>query len=206
MFGELLARIGACTLRNNVPYMIIGGQAMMLYCEPRFTFDIDVMLGIDARCLNLLLFIVNDLKLKVIPEDPKAFVKQTMVLPAIEESTAIRVDFIVSSTPYEKEAIGRAARIRVQDQIVRFSTAEDLIIHKVITGNRLDIEDVRKILSRHRELNHSLIRRTLKDFDIRMPGNHFPAVFEDILVKSAENSAFEGKKDSSRPSPPGTNF
>jgi len=187
MFGELLARIGACLLRNNVPYMIIGGQALMLYCEPRFIFDIDVVLGIDARCLNLLLFIVNDLGLKAIPEDPRAFVKQTMVLPAIEESTAIRVDFIVSSTPYEKEAIGRAVRIRVNDQIVRFSTAEDLIIHKVITGNRLDIEDVQAILSRHRELNHGLIRRTLKDFDIKMPGNHYLAAFENILMKSADS-------------------
>ncbi len=206
MFGDLLARIGACLLRNNVPYMIIGGQALMLYSEPRLTHDIDIMLGIDVRCLNLLLFIVNELRLKVIPDDPKAFVKQTMVLPALEESTGLRVDFIISSTPYEKEAIDRAVRIRVMDQIVRFSTPEDLIIHKVITGNHFDLDDVRKILSRSLELNLSLIRRTLKNFDSALPGNRFLVIFEDELKKSGQNTGPEQKKNSSWPLPPGADF
>jgi len=205
MFGELLARVGACLLRNNVPYMIMGGQAMLLYGVQRPVFDIDVMLGIDARCLNLLLFIANDLKLRIIPEDPKAFVKQTMVLPAIEESTCIRVDFIVCSTSYEKEAIARAVRIRINDQIVRFSTAEDLIIHKVIAGNASDLEDVKAIISKQKELKIELIRKTLREFDSRLPGNMFAASFEGALQKSAGHSAPE-KQSGSWPSPPGAAF
>ena len=55
--------------------------------------------------------IVKELSLSPLPEDVHSFVQKTMVLPVLEESTGIRVDFIFSSTPYEAQAIGRARRI-----------------------------------------------------------------------------------------------
>lgn len=35
MFEEILPRIGVCLTRHGLPYMIIGGQAVLLYGEPR---------------------------------------------------------------------------------------------------------------------------------------------------------------------------
>ncbi len=94
MFIETLARIGASLERAEIPYMIIGGQAVLLYGEPRLTRDIDITLGANIDRLGALLAVVQDLSLKAIPEDPAAFVRQTMVLPALDEMTGIRVDFI----------------------------------------------------------------------------------------------------------------
>ncbi|MBI4745658.1 MAG: hypothetical protein HY786_03715, partial [Deltaproteobacteria bacterium] len=47
MFEEILARIGAALDKYNIPYMIIGGQAVLLYGEPRLTRDIDITLGVS---------------------------------------------------------------------------------------------------------------------------------------------------------------
>lgn len=32
----------------GVPYMVIGGQAVLIYGEPRLTKDIDITLGVDV--------------------------------------------------------------------------------------------------------------------------------------------------------------
>ncbi len=57
--------------------MIIGGQAVLLYGEPRLTRDIDVTLGSGPDRLEDLLGAVSELGLVVLPEDP------AKVLPGI---------------------------------------------------------------------------------------------------------------------------
>jgi len=90
MFDETLARIGASLERAGIPYMIIGGQAVLLYGEPRLTRDIDITIGINTDQLETLLAVVRHLSLKPLPKDISAFVRQTMVLPALDEATGIR--------------------------------------------------------------------------------------------------------------------
>ncbi len=46
MFEELLKKIGLALDENAIPYMVIGGQAVLLYGEPRLTRDIDITLGV----------------------------------------------------------------------------------------------------------------------------------------------------------------
>ncbi len=46
MFKELITKIGDALNRKSIPYMIIGGQAVLIYGEPRLTRDIDITLGI----------------------------------------------------------------------------------------------------------------------------------------------------------------
>ncbi len=41
MFEEILSKIGASLNKHKLPYMIIGGQAVLLYGEPRLTRDIE---------------------------------------------------------------------------------------------------------------------------------------------------------------------
>ncbi len=51
MFQNLLARLGRALERARIPYMVIGGQAVLLHGEPRLTRDIDVTLGVDSGAL-----------------------------------------------------------------------------------------------------------------------------------------------------------
>ena len=120
MFEEIIAKIAASLTKHHLPYMIIGGQAVLLYGEPRLTKDIDITLGVNADHIKDLLKVIQELSLKPIPENIESFVLQTMVLPALDETTGIRVDFIFSYTPYEIEAIKRAKKIALLDQDVCF--------------------------------------------------------------------------------------
>ncbi len=187
MFEKLLARLGAALDRHSIPYMIIGGQAVLLYGEPRLTRDIDVTLGIDLSSLDTLLAVVEELSLAPVPPDVRTFVQKTMVLPAVEEESGIRVDFILSFTPYEREAIARGKMIRLEDQEVRFASVEDVIIHKIFAGRPRDLEDVRLMIVRNRDIDREHILQWLKQFDAssdKSAEKTFVETFDEIDEKT----------------------
>jgi hypothetical protein len=43
MFERLLRKIASQLRKRDLPYMIIGGQAVLLYGTPRLTNDIDFL-------------------------------------------------------------------------------------------------------------------------------------------------------------------
>jgi predicted nucleotidyltransferase len=180
MFDKTLARIGASLEKAGIPYMIIGGQAVLLYGEPRLTRDIDITLGVNIDQLETLLSIAQHLSLKPLPEDVRTFVRQTMVLPALDEATGIRVDFIFSFTPYESQAIRRAKKVRILDQDVCFAAVEDLIIHKIFAGRARDIEDVQTVILKNSVLDIPYIEEWLKAFDASSDEKNFLVTFREI--------------------------
>ncbi|MFZ8805475.1 MAG: nucleotidyltransferase, partial [Candidatus Calescibacterium sp.] len=62
---ELLKKIAKSLSKEGIEYMIIGGQAVLIYGEPRLTKDIDITLGINVDGLEKILEIVRKLKLKL---------------------------------------------------------------------------------------------------------------------------------------------
>ena len=184
MFDKTLARIGASLEKAGIPYMIIGGQAVLLYGEPRLTRDIDVTLGVNIDRLETLLALTQQISLKPLPEDVAAFVRQTMVLPALDEETGIRVDFIFSSTPYESQAILRAKKVRILDQDVCYAAVEDLIIHKIFAGRPRDIEDVQMVILKNSVLDAPYVEKWLDTFDAASDENNFLATFRKIMGRA----------------------
>jgi hypothetical protein len=183
MFDKTLARIGASLERAGIPYMIIGGQAVLLYGEPRLTRDIDITLGVNIDRLETILALSQHLSLTPLPEDVAAFVRQTMVLPTLDEATGIRVDFIFSFTPYESQAIRRAKKVGILDQDVCFAAVEDLIIHKIFAGRPRDIEDVQAVIMKNPALDTLYIEEWLKTFDAASDEKNFLITFRKTAGK-----------------------
>lgn len=181
MFEELLARIGRALGHVRLPYMIIGGQAVLLYGVPRMTKDIDITLGTDIGGLEPVLEAVRTIGLSVIPEDFRRFVERTSVLPTIDGKTGIRVDLIFSFTPYEAHAISRAKTVELRGTPVLFASVEDVIIHKVFAGRPRDLEDVRWVVLKNSDLDRAYVRRWLKEFESAPEGSRLLQVFEDVL-------------------------
>jgi len=187
LFKEILANLGLALDEGNIPYMIIGGQAVLLYGEPRLTRDIDVTLGVDANHLAEIIEISQKLNLKPLPLRTLEFVKQTMVLPTKDETTGIRVDFIFSFTPYEREAINRAKDISIKNKIVKFASPEDLIIHKVFAGRPRDLDDVRSILLKIPSVDLPYIEKWLAEFDKSLSNAGLLKKFKEILNSILKN-------------------
>jgi len=148
---ELIKKIAQCLDEDNIPYMIIGGQAVLLYGTPRLTRDIDITLGVDTDKFLLVENICRKLGLKILPEDPEDFARETKVLPAEEAKLRIRVDFIFSFTEYETQAMNRTKKVIMDDYPVKFASCEDVIVHKMIAGRAIDVEDIKSILIKNKD-------------------------------------------------------
>ncbi|HEX9886709.1 MAG TPA: nucleotidyl transferase AbiEii/AbiGii toxin family protein [Longimicrobiales bacterium] len=148
-FPGLLARLTEALDGRDLPFMLIGGQAVLLHGDARLTRDIDVTLGVGPDHLPEVLKACRELGLIPLPENVDAFVRSTFVLPAEDPTTGIRVDLIFSTTPYEGQAIARAVRVTVGGAEVPFATAEDLIIHKLFAARPRDIEDAAGVVRRN---------------------------------------------------------
>jgi hypothetical protein len=165
--------------------MIIGGQAVLVHGEPRYTRDIDITLAADVDRVQEILKLSMNLNLKVI-DNPDEFVRKTMVLPAEEPSSGIKVDFIFSSSEFEREAIKKAISVKIGRRIIKFAALEDLIIHKVIANRPRDIEDVRILLLKNPRCNVDYIKSWLRKFDASLDENH-SRTFSDMLSGIADN-------------------
>ena len=180
MFQRLLNKIARELKRRSIPYMVIGGQAVLLYGEPRLTRDIDITLGMGVDGLDKLLDVFPAVPLKALVENVREFVTRTMVLPALEERSGIRVDFVFSFSSYERQAIERAVDVRLGRSIVKFGTVEDVVIHKIIAGRPRDLEDVRSILLKHPQYDSGYIERWLKEFEDSL-GQSFLTAYRSVL-------------------------
>ena len=165
MFEELIGRIALALSEAGVPYMLIGGQAVLRYGEPRLTQDIDVTVGLPPTRLDDLLAVVADVAMAPVVEDPAAFVRDTMVLPCRDRATGIRVDLVFSDSPYERHAIERARKMLVGDVSVNVASAEDLVVHKMVASRPRDLEDVRGVLLKNPDADLAYIRRWLDEFE-----------------------------------------
>jgi hypothetical protein len=146
MVSRLFERLAEALDSRAIPYMVIGGQAVLIYGEPRLTRVIDITLGAGPDDLGQVEELVSSLSLQILTESPVEFVRSRMVLPCRDPDTGFRVDFIFSFTPYERQAIERARTVQVGNARVRFPSPEDLVIHKMVAGRARDLEDVRGVL------------------------------------------------------------
>lgn len=181
MFEALLERIAAELARSGVPYMVIGGQAVLVYGDPRATRDIDVTLGLGAEGFASISAVAERLGLRVMTSDPERFVREQMVLPAVEDKTGIRVDFIFSFTSYEQQAIARAVPVKIGTGSVNFATLEDVIIHKLFAGRPRDIEDVRSIIARNPGFDREYVEGWLPQFH-EATGRDLLALFRQLTA------------------------
>jgi hypothetical protein len=148
----------------KLPYAIIGGAAVQIWGEPRFTKDIDLTVLAPVEHFSET---VEKLLTRLAPrtEDALSFALRSRVLLA-ETSTGYPVDISFGLPGYEEEVIGRAVIQEIAPgKPVRFCSAEDLIIHKSIAGRGQDVMDVENIVARWKtQLDLPYIRYWLKAF------------------------------------------
>ncbi|MEW6027634.1 MAG: nucleotidyl transferase AbiEii/AbiGii toxin family protein [Planctomycetota bacterium] len=181
---QLLVRVSKALDKAGIPYMVIGGQAVLLYGTPRLTKDIDITLGVDVDQLPQVLAIVKQLNLKILKPNYRDFVTRTMVLPLADTRSNFHLDFIFSFTAYEHQAIKRVKKVRFGRVVVRFASLEDIIIHKIFSSRPKDIEDVRSIIARHPKYDRRYVRKWLKEFDLAPEsGGRLLKTFNGIILE-----------------------
>lgn len=163
MITEVLKAVTACLAKSGIPYMVIGGQAVLQYGRPRFTQDIDITLGLIPSELPRLLQALPEFLFLPLPENVEDFVRTTWVLPVEHRESRCRIDLIFSITPFERLAILNSKEISIEGTPVRYISPEDLIVQKILAGRPRDIEDVENILNlQGKAINRKKVEQEIK--------------------------------------------
>lgn len=162
----------------HLPYVIIGGAAVQIWGEPRFTKDLDLTILAPIEAFSET---IDQLLVRLAPRTERAqeFAHQHRVL-LVQTLTGYPVDVSFGLPGYEDVIISRAVEQEIlPGKRVRFCSPEDLIIHKAIAGRVQDMLDIKSVISRHEdELDLPYIRYWL-------------GVFADLLETDEVVNRFE---------------
>lgn len=180
IYWDLLTKTAKALDEAGIPYVVIGGQAVLLHGEVRLTQDIDVTLGITPDRVGDLLAVASSAKLDVITKEPAEFVRTTYVLPCQDRNSKVRVDFIFSLTPFNQQAIDHAETVDVKGHGVKFAKLEDLLGHKIIAGRSRDIDDAKRLINKHPNADFAHVRHWREQFD-EVTGKSLMKQLDEIL-------------------------
>src|SRR5262245_30618147 len=109
---DALLILSSWLTENEIGHMVIGGFAVTVWGEPRFTRDLDVTISVPADKFEETVNRISQ-RFASLSQDPVKFATETRVLPIMVES--VPVDVIFAALPYEEDAIVRAHRIKLKN-------------------------------------------------------------------------------------------
>ena len=139
--------------RLDIPYMVVGGFAAVLYGEPRLTIDVDILVVMRPEQIPpfVAAFPVPDYYTN--EEGIRDSLQRNYPFNVIEPGTGAKVDLVpLPADPFTRAAFRRRQRL-VYDEGGRtacFITAEDIVVAKLVayrtTGSDKHLRDARGVL------------------------------------------------------------
>ena len=151
MFNELLKTVTQLLDEKGIGYMISGSLAFNVYCIPRMTMDIDIVIELDKDNLNDFLEIFSE-GYYLNEETVKQEIGRKGMFNVIDHRSGLKIDFIIrKNTEYRRLEFSRKTRKVLDDIPVWLVSAEDLIISKIEWIQQLhsdkQIGDIRMLLN-----------------------------------------------------------
>ncbi len=148
---EVLGRVARLCDECAVPYMVMGGVAVAVHAIPRPTLDVDLTIRADPDHLLRFLeaasesgFLVPDHYRFGFTDSLKGMHK--LQLSCFENEIEHDVDLFLVTTEYQAAAFERRFRATLAEHEVWVISAEDLVLHKLLTGRGRDESDVDDVL------------------------------------------------------------
>ena len=148
---QLLTKIAEILGKLEIPYIITGGMAVSVWGRPRFTADIDIVVELLEKNVNLL---ANEL----LAIDKDVYVSEEAMRDALQvkggfnfihPDSQLKVDFWVVKDEFNKQEIKRSITKKIGGQRVNFVSPEDLILSKLlwnkISPSDKQLEDIKSV-------------------------------------------------------------
>lgn len=150
---------------EKMKYCICGGIAYSALVEPRATIDMDILLYLDEKKLELLKKkILKKYKNAILNEnimDFKIF-KILRILFVFGEKYFI-LDLLLTKREYFLEVFKRKIELDFEGKILPFLSPEDLYIIKTLSNREIDKIDLKKIKIKYgKNLDFEYIKKWLK--------------------------------------------
>jgi len=130
--------------KHNVKYLVVGGYAVMLYTEPRFTKNLDLLISIEIKNATAVYNALKEFGAPLVDLSVKDFSQEGYFYQM--GRPPMRVD-ILMSIPGVKFSIAwsRRKQLTIDGIEMNFISKEDLIASKEASGRSQDLIDVKSL-------------------------------------------------------------
>jgi hypothetical protein len=160
---KALAEIVSALRVAGVPWMVIGGIAIIARGVRRMTTDIDVVVRGDETTPAAMLRALATRGIVPRIDDAEAFARERLVLLLRHEPTGVDLDLSFGWTTFEHEALEARSEATYGSVVAPMARAEDLVIFKAVAARPKDIEDAAALMLMHKEIDVDRVRRHLAE-------------------------------------------
>jgi hypothetical protein len=182
--GQALRAVARWLDTAQVPYALIGGVAVGLQAEPRFTQDVDVVVWTDDARWAGLLEAAADVGIRPRIDDPLPFATRTRVLLLSHEGV-VPIDVSCGALPFEQDLVEQAATIDVGSTSIRVARPVHLLVTKAIANRPRDRADIAALIEAHPDVDVGAARRVVAEFAQALDQPELLDAF-DRLVRDAQ--------------------
>lgn len=166
----------------GLPWMVIGGVAVIASGVPRYTVDIDATLSAPDESPERIIAVLRPHGIVPRLEDAVGFARQRHVLLLRHEPSGVPLDISLAWLPFEREALAAAHDADYAGVPVRLPRVDDLIIYKLVASRPRDIDDVERLLALHGPaLDLARLQRIIGEFAEALDDQERPATLTRLL-------------------------
>ncbi|MCB9419994.1 MAG: nucleotidyl transferase AbiEii/AbiGii toxin family protein [Ardenticatenaceae bacterium] len=177
-FHDPLESLGKLLSHFGDQGVVIGGIAVSLLGEARFTEDLDAMVLLSVEEIPHFLTVAQKEGIEPRISNAEDFARQNRVLLLRHTCTQTDIDVSLGILPFEQEMVERSIVHEVDASLqIRLPTPEDLIIMKAVAHRPKDLLDIQGIIQSHPKLDQQRIQFWVSQFAELLER---PELWEDI--------------------------
>lgn len=185
-----------------MPWMVIGGIAVIARGVRRMTTDVDAVVQGDAIDVDSLIRVFR--RHAIVPRTSRAaaFARTNLVLLLHHAPSHVELDVSLGWTTFEREALAARTVIPYGRVKAPMAAPEDLLIMKAIAARPTDLRDAVQLLVLYPSIDLARVRRTIRELATAADAPELGAGLDEILKllpkrtprRTAKNSSTRRKK------------
>jgi len=183
-FRAALDALAATMNEYGVPWMVIGGVAVIAAGVPRETIDVDATVLGRLSDINALLSALA--RNGIVPriENAQQFARERQVLLLQHEESGVTLEVSLAWLPFEEQALARAQLLNVEGLDVPVAQPEDLIVYKATAWRERDQSDIRRLLILHPSIDIKRVRALIVDIARVLDDPERVAAFDTLVARA----------------------
>lgn len=184
-FGAALRSLAATMSELSLPWMVIGGVAVIAAGVPRETIDVDAaVLGRVSDLDSLLAALARN---GIVPriDEARQFARERQVLLLRHDESGVTLEISFAWLPFEEAALARAQMLDVDGLLVPVAQPEDLLVYKATAWRDRDRSDIERLLVlHHASIDLTRVRSLIADIAQVLDDPGRVAAFDAMVARA----------------------
>jgi hypothetical protein len=170
----------------SVPYMIVGGVAVIAHGVKRLTTDVDAVVQGGSIDPKSLIRVLARAGIEPRIDRAEAFARENLVLLLRHANTGVDLDVSLGFTRFELEALAARRQVRFGTVQAPMARPEDLVIFKALAARPKDIGDATALLVMHADIDISRVRERVAELAALAEAPELASGLEAVIVRAAQ--------------------